>query len=155
MTSVIKILFVCMGNICRSPMAEAIFRSLVEEEGLSDKFHIESAGTGNWHVGQPPHPGTLAVLKRHGIDPGAKLARQVNRADFHTFDYIIAMDEENVMDIEVMYGNQVRKLLEFAPLSITRDVPDPYYDGNFDLVYKLIMAGCRGLLEQIRQVERI
>lgn len=152
---VIRILFVCLGNICRSPMAEAIFKHLVDEEGLAGKFHIESAGTGKWHVDQPPHPGTLDVLRRNAVNSQPKFARQINGSDFQTFDYIIAMDAENVADIQARFGIQVHKLMEFAPQSLIRDVPDPYYDGNFDLAFRLIYAGCTGLLEHIRQAEHL
>lgn len=152
-TKTVRVLFVCLGNICRSPMAEAVFREQVKEAGLSDRIDVESAGTGNWHVGHPPHSGTQKVLKANNIDVGSKRARQLTRSDFSEFDYIIAMDGENVDDIAAVFGRKVPRLLEFAPRGSTLDVPDPYYTGGFDEVYRLVQAGSRGLLQHIRQRE--
>src|SRR5262245_6124100 len=95
----IRVLFICMGNICRSPMAEAVFRDLVEQAGLSERFEIDSCGTGGWHAGDPPHRGTLAVLRRYGIDASAQQARRLRAADLADFDYLLAMDAENLDDI--------------------------------------------------------
>jgi protein-tyrosine phosphatase len=136
-------------------MAEAVFRSLVIEDGLSERIDVESAGTGNWHAGQPPHSGTIKILKTNSIDVGGKRARQIARSDFSEFDYIIAMDGENVDDIAAVFGRKVPRLLEFAPRGSTLDVPDPYYTGGFDEVYRLVQAGCKGLLQHIRQREGI
>lgn len=149
----IRVLFVCLGNICRSPMAEAVFRHLVKQAGLEDVIDVESAGTGSWHIGERPHRGTLEVLRKNQIDVGGKRARQMSRSDVDQFDYIIAMDAENVADIEAITGRRVPRLLEFAPHSGTLDVPDPYYTGTFDHVYQLVLAGSQGLLDQIRQRE--
>lgn len=149
----IRVLFVCMGNICRSPMAEAVFRSLVAKEGLSDTFEIDSAGTGDWHVGQPPHRSTLAVLRNQGIDASAQRARQILANDLDDFDYVIAMDAANVSDIALLRNaasGRVRRLLDFAPHRSERDVPDPYYDNTFDRAYELVAEGCAALLEYIR-----
>lgn len=154
-TRQISVLFVCTGNICRSPMAEAVFRHMVDEAGLSERIIVASAGTGNWHVGQQPHPGTLEVLARHAIDPGNKRARVFTRADFDKFNYIIAMDAENVSDIRSQFQRRVPRLLDFAHPQGTLNVPDPYYSGEFDIVYTLIEAGCKGLLEKIRMKEGI
>lgn len=155
MDKIIRVLFVCMGNICRSPMAEAVFRHLANEAGLSGRIDVESAGTGGWHAGQPPHPGTLSILKQHQIEVGGKRARQLTRADLREFDYVIAMDEENISDIQTLFGSRVPRLLEFAPHNGTLDVPDPYYNGEFEVVYNLVLAGSRGLLEYIRQKEKL
>lgn len=152
---IIRVLFVCTGNICRSPMAEAIFRHLVKEAGLSDRIDVESAGTDSWHTGERPHPGTLAILSQNAIDIGRKRARQLTRSDLSEFEYIVAMDHENVADISAMFGKRVPRLLEYAPQGSPLDVPDPYYSGNFDRVYQLVLAGCRGLLADIRQKEGI
>jgi protein-tyrosine phosphatase len=152
----IRVLFVCMGNICRSPMAEAIFRHLVEQAGLSARFEIDSAGTGGWHAGEPPHRGTLAVLRQAGIDAGAQQARRLRPTDLQDFDYVLAMDAENLDDIGLIGtppNGKLDRLLDYAPELGQRDVPDPYYDGSFDQVYTLVQAGCRGLLEHIVEKE--
>lgn len=155
----VRVLFVCLGNICRSPMAEAVFRSLVEEAGLSDQIDVESAGTGGWHVGERPHPGTVAVLRANQIDVRNKRAQQLSRSDLSNFDYVIAMDAENVSDIQALFGKRVPRLLEFAPpgkLAVNPlNVPDPYYTGNFEQVFDLVMVGCRGLLAHIRSTENL
>jgi protein-tyrosine phosphatase len=150
---IIRVLFVCTGNICRSPMAEAVFRHLANEAGLEDHIDVESAGTGNWHAGQRPHPGTLDVLRQHQIEVGGKRARQLTRSDLREFNYVLAMDAENVADIQAMYGKRVPRLLEFVPNSFRLDVPDPYYNGGFSTVYDLVLAGCKRLLDHIRQQE--
>lgn len=152
----VRVLFVCMGNICRSPMAEAVFRRQVADAGLDGRFIIDSAGTGSWHVGEPPHHGTLAVLARRGIDPGDQRARQITRHDFDRFDYIVAMDHENLAALERFRRDgraRVSLLLSHAPGLSVREVPDPYYTGGFDHVFDLIEAGCRGLLGHIRERE--
>ncbi len=150
----IRVLFVCLGNICRSPMAEAVFQQQVDEAGLTDQFEIDSAGTGGWHVGDLAHRGTLTVLRRNGITYTGR-ARQVQPADLQHYDYVIAMDADNVADLRRMdrkdaLNGKLHQLLEFAPAGYPRDVPDPYYDGKFDLVYELVDAGAAGLLDHIR-----
>ncbi len=154
----VRVLFVCMGNICRSPMAEAVFRRHVTDAGIAAHFLIDSAGTGSWHVGEPPHHGTLAILSRRGIDPGNQRARQITRSDFDRFDYIVAMDHENLAALQRLRRDsqaQISLLLAHAPGLSVREVPDPYYSGGFDLVFDLVDAGCRGLLAHIREREGI
>lgn len=155
----ITVLFVCLGNICRSPMAEAVFKHLVEEEGLADQFYIDSVGVGSWHVGEPAHRGTRNVLAKHGIRCNST-ARRVNRTDLEQADYIVAMDYSNVSDLKhmgrgVLLNGQVHLLLDFANNTRQREVPDPYYNSNFDEVYRLVGDGCRGLLAHIRQERRV
>ncbi len=154
----VRVLFVCMGNICRSPMAEAIFRHLVNEAGLSERFEIDSAGTGSWHVGEPPHPGTQRVLARRNISTAGMYARQVRSADIDQFDYILVMDRENLADLSRFHPKareRARLLLSFAPNLGTDEVPDPYYNGRFEEVYHLIETACRNLLAYIREQEGI
>ncbi|MFC4619316.1 low molecular weight protein-tyrosine-phosphatase [Camelliibacillus cellulosilyticus] len=148
----IKVLFVCLGNICRSPMAEAVFRHLVLKKKLDDQFLIDSAATGRWHIGENAHKGTLEILKRNGIDYRGK-GRLLTQDDLARFDYIIAMDENNVRDILALAPDDVNPnvhmLLDFLPEQNERDIPDPYYTGRFDIVYDLIKAGSTALLDHI------
>lgn len=152
----VRVLFVCTGNICRSPMAEAVFRELLKKAGLDNKFDIKSAGTGRSHIGERPHRGTREVLLRHAIDVNGLVAKQVTNADLAHFDYIIAMDNENLSDLRSfkVEASKLSRLMDYAQGLDARDVPDPYYDGRFELVYELVRIGTEGLLTQIRADKR-
>lgn len=151
----ISVMFVCLGNICRSPMAEAIFRKMVADRGLADRFTIASSGTGHWHLGEPPHVGTRLILSEQNIEVGNKRSQLLKKEDFQNFEYVIAMAQENVDDIQYIHHKNVRRLLEFAPVGYTLDVPDPYYENNFEEVYDLVTAGCKGLLDYIIEKEEL
>jgi len=154
----ISVLFVCLGNICRSPMADGVFRHMVKEADLDDTITVESAGTGSWHVGEKAHPGTRKVLAAHHIEYDER-ARQFTAKDLDTFDYVLAMDSSNLSNIQrLSLGDathaEIRKFLSYAndaDLTDVEDVPDPYYTGGFDYVYDLVEKGSRALLEYIRK----
>lgn len=154
-----KLLFVCLGNICRSPTAEGVMRDLVSREGLEDEIEIDSAGTGAWHVGSAPDSRATAAARGRGVTLEGQ-ARKVTPADFEEFDLILAMDGSNLNDLkELAEGEEqrgkVRLLREFDPASEGQsdlDVPDPYYGGErgFEDVFDFVQAACEGLLAQIR-----
>lgn len=147
----IRILFVCLGNICRSPMAEAVMRDLVEKQGLASKISVDSAATSPWHVGEPPHKGTQAKLKEFGITTSGMNGRQLTDADYEAYDYIIGMDASNVQNIRDMLGQpECPKIFRFLDLtSHKKDVPDPWYTGDFQETYELAVEGCEALLALI------
>ena len=151
----IRVLFVCLGNICRSPMAEVVFRERVREAGLSAAIEADSAGTGAWHAGEPAHDGTRAVLARNGLGCDHR-ARVIQRADLDSFDHVVAMDGQNLRDIHAMgRGRAVISLfLDHAAGLGVSDVPDPYYNDNFEEVYALVDAAAIGLLARIRSEPR-
>lgn len=150
-----KVLFVCMGNICRSPTAEGVFRRLVEEAGLGGKILVDSAGTHDYHIGDAPDKRSQAAAALRGYDLSRLRGRQVERADFARFDYILAMDAENLADLHRLcpppHENRVGLFLEYARKFTLREVPDPYYGGaqGFAQVLDLVEDAAVGLLEEI------
>ncbi len=152
---VVRVLFVCLGNICRSPIAQGAFDALVAAADLVKHIETDSAGTGSWHVGNPPDPRARETAARRGVDIGTQRARQVSAEDFMTFDYILAMDSDNLRTLRQAAPRdprgQVTLFLDFAS-SPERDVPDPYYGGpeGFDDVFDLVQDAAQGLLRHIR-----
>ncbi|AHG47995.1 protein-tyrosine-phosphatase [Rhizobium leguminosarum bv. trifolii CB782] len=148
----ISILFVCMGNICRSPLAEGILRHLVAEAGLTGQFTVDSAGTGGWHEGEPPDRRSIATAQRHGIDISAQRARRIRPGDFRGFDLVLAMDRDNEAALaEIAPPEANIRLFGDAALRTGEDIPDPYYGGpdGFELVYTKLLTGCSSLLETL------
>jgi low molecular weight protein-tyrosine phosphatase len=160
----VRLLFVCLGNICRSPTAEGAMRALVRQAGLEEEVEIDSAGTGRWHVGSPPDARAVAAARARGIVLEG-VAREVRRGDFEDFDLVLAMDRSNMRELRRLAPSEqarakVRLLREFDPQSAGAgdlDVPDPYYGaaGGFDEVFELVQDACRGLLERLRGSGRV
>ena len=150
-----RILFVCLGNICRSPMAEGILRHMLQQRGLDQQVEVDSAGTSHYHIGAAAHHGTLDVLQRNGIEL-THAARQFAAADAEAFDMLIAMDADNVADMRRLFTPatmpEIHYLLDFIPDGPrAQGVPDPWYTGDFDAVYTLIFAACTGLLDYLER----
>lgn len=147
-----RVLFVCLGNICRSAAAEGVFRQLSAPYG--QEIFIDSAGTSDWHLGRPPYGPMIEAAAARGVDLSDLRARQFGAADFAAFDLIIAMDADNLADIEQLRPigdhTRVRLFLDFAPETVASEVPDPYYTRDFDRALDLIEAASRGLLVQFR-----
>ncbi len=156
-----NMLFVCMGNICRSPAGEAVMRHLVEAEGLANRIHCDSAGTIAFHTGNPPDHRMHAAAANRNINTGGQ-ARQICNDDYHSFDLILTMDDENLMNVRNMapageYSAEVRPFCDFVTGSTATEVPDPYYGGQkgFETVLDLLENGCANLLEHARsQVDK-
>lgn len=147
----IKVLFVCLGNICRSPMAEFVFKDMVKKQGLSDSFCIDSVATSFEEVGNGVHYGTKDKLTEKGIAFTEHKARRITKEDYNNFDYIIGMEDRNVRDIIKIIGsdkeNKVCKLLDFT--NSPRDIADPYYTGNFEVTYNDINEGCKEFIKYL------
>lgn len=152
----VAICFVCLGNICRSPTAEGVMRHQVDAAGLAEHIAIDSAGTGDWHVGEPPDTRAQAAARTRGYDLSALRARQVSAADFERFDLLLAMDEANLAELRRRcppeHRDKVRRLMEFAAGAAETEVADPYFGGaqGFDQVLDQVERACAGLLDNLR-----
>ena len=152
-----SVLFVCMGNICRSPTAEGVFRKLVTDESLALEYVIESAGTHAYHVGEPADERSVRAAARRGIDISANVGRQVKKSDFGRFDHVLAMDRMNHRMLATLGGGKaegrLRLFLDYAPELGLKDVPDPYFGGGggFERVLDIVQTASRGLLDAIRR----
>ena len=151
----VSVLFVCLGNICRSPLAEGVFRHVVEQRGLSGRITTDSAGTGGWHTGEAPDRRSIAVAAQYGIDLSKLKARQIKARDFQTFDLILGLDASNVSNIRRIAPDGSRERVHlFSKLTLgeTWDVPDPYYGdaSDFERVYHMISEGCMSLAERLK-----
>ncbi|MGB1402559.1 MAG: low molecular weight protein-tyrosine-phosphatase [Porticoccaceae bacterium] len=157
--SKLSVLFVCLGNICRSPTAHAVFQALVDNSGLAEHIEVDSAGTGDWHIGHAPDQRTCAVAAQSGYDMSSLRARLVTPDDFDHFDYILAMDHDNLANLQAMcpaaYSGHLGLMLDYTvttSFAEINEVPDPYYGGDqgFSLVLALVEDACGGLLDHIR-----
>lgn len=153
----IRVLFICHGNICRSTMSESVFTHMINHQNLSDQFIIDSAATSTEEIGNPPHRGTVKKLREVGIPLVPHRARQITWKDYEKFDYIIGMDQWNIRNLNRMLkgdpDGKVYKLLSFA--GTDRDIADPWYTGNFDVTYTDIVEGCEGFLAYLKRQRKI
>ena len=151
----VKVLFVCMGNICRSPTAHGVFRDLLRREGLDKRIAVDSAGTHSYHVGNPPDPRSQATARARGVELGDLRARRFEAGDYHAFDYVIGMDHGNIADMRAVRPDdgraQLHLMLAFSTAFDEAEVPDPYYgDDGFERVFDMIEDASKGLLTRIR-----
>ena len=153
----IKVLFVCLGNICRSPMAEYVLKDMVKRRGMEEKFYIDSAATSTEEIGNPIYYGTKDKLNKEKIEYGNHLARRIEKEDYKKFDYIIGMEKQNVVNIKRIMGedseNKVYKLLDFS--NEPRDIADPWYTGDFDKTYDDIVEGLEGFIKYLKEVKEM
>lgn len=156
----VKVLFVCMGNICRSPTAHGIFQQLVDEQGLGDSIQVDSAGTHSYHIGNPPDSRSQATARERGVDLSGLRARRFVSDDFQEFDYVIGMDQDNVAYMQSKRpddaGSEAQLMLRYSNQYTRPDVPDPYFGNDgFDLVFDMIDDASRGLLRHIRNQHKL
>ena len=155
MITMTKILFICHGNICRSTMAESVFTYLVKQRGLEDCFEIDSAATSREEIGNSPHYGTIGKLREVGIPVIPHRARQMTKADYEYYDYLIGMDSANIRNINRIVGGdseeKIYKLPSFA--GVSKDIADPWYTGNFDETYEDVLEGCEAFLKYLEGEE--
>lgn len=155
--SKVSVLFVCLGNICRSPTAHAVFRKLVEDEGLASEIEIDSAGTAAYHVGKHPDTRSMEVARQRGIEMMDLRARKVDFGDFYQYDYVLAMDDENYYNLKEMalpeHHEKIQMFLDYSAEFDETEVPDPYYGGQqgFNHVFDLVTSASNGLLQHIKQ----
>lgn len=148
-----KVLMVCLGNICRSPLAEGIMSDMVQKENLDWK--VDSAGTGSWHIGEQPHHGSIQIANQNGLDISQQRARKFSTSDFNNFDLILVMDSSNYNDVIRLAENQidkekVRLILNYSYPNMNMAVPDPYFTGNFNEVFDLLKEACEKVLRNIK-----
>ena len=149
----IKVLFVCLGNICRSPMAHMVFQAMVNEKGIGNNFEIDSAGTEGYNelCNAGIHRGTKEILRRHNVPFEEHYSRKIKKQDYEYYDYIIAMDSENIKDIEYIVGkdkdNKIKRLLDYT--NNPRNIKDPWYTGNFDETYDDVVEGCEAFIKYL------
>jgi protein-tyrosine phosphatase len=153
-----RVLFVCLGNICRSPLADGVLAHKLQAAGLAETVTVDSCGTGGYHVGAPPHHESIRVAEQHGVPLAHLRARQVAIGDFDTFDRLVAMDRQNYQDLLALEAtgqmhDKVSLFMSYVPGATSPDVPDPYFGGpeGFDAVYAMVDAGCETLVAEIRQ----
>jgi protein-tyrosine phosphatase len=152
----IKVLFICHGNICRSPLAQSVFSWMVKERGVEEQFYIDSMATSTEEIGNPPHRGTVQKLKEEGIPLVSHRAKQISRKDYGKFDFIIGMDTWNIRNLNRMLGGdpdgKVYKLLSFA--GSDRDIADPWYTGDFDATFADVVEGCEAFLQYLKTIQK-